>query len=118
MCAGHIRAIHKGANALYDVVLSHNIVLKNEEVQTSINSNKTLIETVESLTKPINNCRVALRQLIAKLKRLRISCLEFHDVRSTFGGLNKSLFSKTEISKLLQNTERREAHYKCLCKML
>ena len=44
---GYTRAIHQEANALYDVALSQNNVLQDEDVQTSICGNKTLIETVE-----------------------------------------------------------------------
>ena len=98
----HIKAIYKELHAFYDVVLSQDIVLTDEDVQTSISGNKNLIEIVENLTKPINNCRVILGQLILKLERLRNSCLGSYDVRSTFVGVKWSLFSKNEISKLQQ----------------
>ena len=101
----HIKAIYNEVHAFYDVILSLSIVLQDEDVQTIISGNRALMETVESLTKPINNCRVIMRQLIVKLERLRNSCLESHDVRSTFVGVKWSLFSKNEISKLQQTLE-------------
>ena len=102
---GNVKAIYKEVYAFYDVVFSLSIVLKDQDVQTAISGNKILIETVESLTKPINNCRAILRQLSVKLERLRNSCLESHDVRSSFVGVKWSLFSKNAISKLQQTLE-------------
>ena len=51
----HIKAIYNEVHAFYDVVLSLSIVLQDKGVQTTISGNKTMIETVERLTKPINN---------------------------------------------------------------
>lgn len=101
----HIKAIHKEVHAFYDVVLSLSIALQEEDVRTTISGNKTLMETVGSLTKPIKNCRVVQEQLIEKLERLRSSCSRSHDVRSTFVGVKWSLFSKNEISKLQKTLE-------------
>ena len=101
----HIKAISKEVDAFYYVVISLSIALQDENLQTTISGNKTLMETVESLTKPINNCRAILEQLIVKLERLRHSCLKSHDVRSAFVGVKWSLFSKNEISKLQQTLE-------------
>ena len=84
---GSIKAICKEVYAFYDVLFSLNTVLKDQDVQMTISGNKTLIETVESLTKSINNCQVILEQLSVKLERLRISCLESHDIRPNFVGV-------------------------------
>ena len=71
-----IKAVCKEVHAFYNVVLSLNSVLKDEDVQTITSANITLIETVEDLTKPINNYEVILRQLIVKLERLRVATLQ------------------------------------------
>lgn len=102
---GNIKAIYKKVYAFYDVVFSLNTVLRDEDVQTTIRSNKTLIETVESLTKPIKNCRAILGQLSVKLERLRSSSLESHGIRSSFVGVKWTLFSKNEMGKLQQTLE-------------
>lgn len=74
-------------------------------MQNTISGNKTLIETVESLTKPINNCRAILEQVSIKLERLRNPHSESYDVRSRFVNVKWGLFSKNEISKLQQTLE-------------
>ena len=101
----NIKAIYKEVYAFYNVISSLNTVLKDQDVQTTISGNKTLIETVESLTNPINNCQAILGQLSVKLERLRNSCLESHNGRSGFVSVKWSLFSKNEISKLRQTLE-------------
>ncbi|KAL9035717.1 MAG: hypothetical protein Q9214_006455, partial [Letrouitia sp. 1 TL-2023] len=102
---GNIKAIYKEVHAFYDVIFSLNIVLKDQDVQNTISSNKTLIEVVESLTEPINTCRAILGQLSVKLERLRNSHVESYDVRSRFVNVKRGLFSKNEISKLQQILE-------------
>ena len=102
---GNIRAIYKEVYAFHDVICSLNTVLRDRDVQINISRNKTLMETVESLVKPVNNSRAILGQLIVKLERLRNSCLESRNVRSSFASVKWSLFSKNEISKLQQTLE-------------
>lgn len=101
---GNIKTIHKEVHAFYNVVSSLNIVLKDQDVQIAIGGNKTLIETVQSLTQLIHNCRSILGHLIVKLEKLRIR-LEPHDVRATFVGVKWSLFWKNEISELQHTLE-------------
>lgn len=103
--SGNIKAIYKEVHAFYNVIFSLSIVLKDQDVQNTISGNKTLIETVESLTKPINTCREILGRLSVKLERLRNSHLESYDVRSRFVSVKWGLFSKNEISKLQQTLE-------------
>ncbi len=100
-----IKAVYKEVHAFYNVMFSLNNVLKDQNVQTTLSGNKTLIETVESLAKPINNCQEILGQLIVKLERLHKSCLEYHSIQSRFVGVRWSLSSKNEISKLRQTLE-------------
>ncbi len=102
---GDIKAIYNEVYAFYHVMFSLNKVLKDENVQTTISGNKTLMETVESLAKPINNCQEILGQLSVKLKRLHNSRLDSHSVQSSFVGVRWSLFSKNETSKLRQTLE-------------
>ncbi|KAI9756364.1 MAG: hypothetical protein M4579_003868 [Chaenotheca gracillima] len=102
---GTIRTIYKEVYAFYEVVNSLTVLLKDEDVQNTISGNTTLIGTVQGLIKPIKNCRATLGQLGAKLEKLRDSCLETPNVRSSFVGVKWSLFSKNEISKLQQILE-------------
>ena len=101
----NIRAITKEVYAFYSVVLSLSSALKDQDVQNTISGNKTLMETVESMTKSMNNCHTILVQLSVKLERLRYSCLGSREVRPSFVGVKWSLFSKNEISKLQQTLE-------------
>lgn len=101
----NIKTIGKEVYAFYDVLSSLNIVLRDQDMQSTIRGNKTLIEIVESLATPINNCRAILGQLSVKLERLRNCSLESRDVRSSFVGVKWSFFSKNEISKLQQTLE-------------
>ena len=102
---GKIKAVSKEVHAFYNVLFSLSVVLKDQDVQNTISRNNTLLETVETLIKPINNCRGILGQLSVKLEKLRNSYLETHDIRSSLVGVKWSLFSKNEISKLQQTLE-------------
>ena len=105
-CApGNIKAIYKEVHALYDVVFSLHVVLKDQDMQTIISGDKALMNTVEGLTKPVNNCRAILGQLSEKLERLHISCTESRNVLSSFVAVRWSLVSKNEIRRLQQNLE-------------
>ena len=102
---GNIKAVSKEVHAFYNVLSSLSVVLKEQDVQTAISRNDTLLETVETLIKPINNCRAILGQLSVKLEKLRNSYPETHDIRSSLVGVKWSLFSKNEISKLQRTLE-------------
>ena len=102
---GNIKAVSKEVHAFYNVLFTLSVVLKDQDVQTAISGNNTLLETVETLIKPITNCRDILGQLSVKLEKLRSSYPETHDVRSSLVGVKWSLFSKNEISKLRQTLE-------------
>ena len=102
---GNVKAVNKEVHAFYNVLFSISIVLKDQDAQTAISGNNTLLETVETLIKPINNCRAILGQLNVKLEKLRSSCPETHNIRSSLVGVKWSLFSKNEISKLQQTLE-------------
>lgn len=102
---GNIKAVSKEVHAFYNVLSALSVVLKDQDVQTAISRNITLLETVETLIKPINNCRAILGQLSVKLEKLRKSYPETHDIRSSLVGVKWSLFSKNEISKLQQTLE-------------
>ena len=102
---GNIKAICKEVYAFHDVVFSLDLVMKDQDVQTTISSNKTLTETVANLTKPLNNCKAILGQLSVKLERLRTSYLESHHIRSSIVSVKWSLISKNEISRLQQTLE-------------
>lgn len=96
-----IKAINKEVQSFEEVLSSLNDTLKNQEMQTAICGNKTLLEHVEKLATPINNCQAILRQLNVKLEKLHKSGLESR-VRPSFKGVKWSLVSKNEISKLQQ----------------
>ena len=102
---GNIKAVSKEVHAFYNVLSSLNVVLKDQDVQTAISGNNTLLETVETLIKPISNCRAILGQLSVKLEKLRSSYSEIHDIRSSLVRVKWSLFSKNDISKLQQTLE-------------
>lgn len=101
----NIKAVTKEVYAFYSVVLSLSSALKDQDVQNTISSNRTLMETVESVTKSMTNCQAILVQLSVKLERLRSSCLGSREVRTSFVGVKWSLFSKNEVSKLQHNLE-------------
>lgn len=101
----NIKAIYNEVYAFYNVVLSLSSALKDQDVQNTISGNKTLLETVGSLAKPMNNCQATLVHLSVKLERLRSSCLQSHEIRPSFVGVKWSLFSKNEISKLQHTLE-------------
>ena len=102
---GNIKAVSKEVHAFYNVLSSLSVVLKDQDVQTAISRNNTLLETVETLIKPINNCRAILGQLSVKLEKLRSSYTDTRDIRSSLVGVKWSLFSKNEISKLQRTLE-------------
>ena len=102
---GNIKTVSKEVHAFYNVLSSLSVVLKDQGVQTAISGNNTLLETVETLIKPINNCRAVLGQLSVKLEKLRSSYTDTRDIRSSLVGVKWSLFSKNEISKLQQTLE-------------
>ena len=101
----NIKAVSKEVHAFYNVLSSLSVVLKDQDVQTAISRNNTLLETVETLIKPINNCRAILGQLSVKLEKLRSSYTDTRDMRSSLVGVKWSLFSKNEISKLQRTLE-------------
>ena len=101
----NIKAVSKEVHAFYNVLSSLSVVLKDQDVQTAISRNNTLLETVETLIKPINNCRAILGQLSVKLEKLRSSYTDTRDIRSSLVGVKWSLFSKNEISKLQRTLE-------------
>ena len=102
---GNIKAVSKEVHAFYNILSSLSFVLKDQDVQTAISGNNALLETVETLIKPINNCQATLGQLSVELEKLRSSYSETHDIRSSLVRVKWSLFSKNDISTLQQTLE-------------
>ena len=102
---GNIKAIHKEVHAFHDVISCLHVVLKDQDMRNTISRDEVLLDTVEKLNKPINNCRAILGQLSGEMERLHNSCLESRNIRSSFVGVKWNLISKNEISRLQQILE-------------
>ena len=64
-----IKAISRDVQAFYAVVFSLNTLLKDDEVNNAISRDAAIVEMIENLTNPLQNCQSLLTEIMMKLRK-------------------------------------------------
>jgi prophage DNA circulation protein len=67
--SNEMKSISKDVQALYSTVSSLNTVLKENEVSNIVHGDKILVDLIQNLVGPLNNCQAVLSELEIKLKK-------------------------------------------------